>query len=263
MIHLGKGGRAGVSHSVNDIMDVCLSAGELMLKSGAETYRVEDTMTRIARSFGMEIVHAYVTPTAIILSVQGDDPSETQTKLCRITERSIDLYKVTLVNALSRRLANGELTFAEMKRALEKAEKTTFLYPLWLQVVSAAIGSGCFALMFQGGWTDFIPSVIAGGSGYIVFIALHRFVRIKFFSELVAAFTIGLIAEWMVMLGIGERLDKIIIGSVMPLVPGLFITNAVRDLMAGDLLSGLSRGVEAFLTAFAIGTGIAVVLAIF
>lgn len=64
-------------------------------------------------------------------------------------------------------------------------------------------------------------------------------------------------------LGIGIDLDKIIIGSVMPLVPGLHITNAVRDLMAGHLVAGLSKGAEAFLTAFAIGSGIAIVLSIY
>ena len=63
--------------------------------------------------------------------------------------------------------------------------------------------------------------------------------------------------------GFGFDLDKIIIGSVMPLVPGLHITAAVRDLMAGHLVSGLSKGAEAFLTAFAIGAGIAAVLSIY
>ncbi|MNJ01474.1 hypothetical protein D3C73_1611210 [compost metagenome] len=58
-------------------------------------------------------------------------------------------------------------------------------------------------------------------------------------------------------------MDKIIIGSVMPLVPGLLITNAVRDLMAGHLVSGLSKGADAFLTSFAIGTGIGLVLSLF
>lgn len=72
-----------------------------------------------------------------------------------------------------------------------------------------------------------------------------------------------MLAALLVSLGLGRELDKIIIGSVMPLVPGLLITNAVRDLMAGHLVSGLSRGAEAFLTAFAIGTGIAVMFTLF
>jgi uncharacterized membrane protein YjjP (DUF1212 family) len=66
-----------------------------------------------------------------------------------------------------------------------------------------------------------------------------------------------------VVIGFGHELDKIVIGSVMPLVPGLLITNAVRDLMAGHLVAGLSKGAEAFLTAFAIGSGIAIIFAIY
>jgi uncharacterized membrane protein YjjP (DUF1212 family) len=75
-----------------------------------------------------------------------------------------------------------------------------------------------------------------------------------------ASFIIGLLSFFFVKIGAGQQLDKIIIGSVMTLVPGLLVTNAVRDLMAGHLVSGLSKGAEALLTAFAIGSGIAVVL---
>lgn len=115
-------------------------------------------------------------------------------------------------------------------------------------------------IMFKGEWNDFLPSMIAGGAGYLSFVYFHRFVPIKFFSEFLAAFVIGLLSLLFVIVGVGHQLDKIIIGSVMPLVPGLLVTNAIRDLMAGHLVSGLSKGAEAFLTAFAIGAGIAVIL---
>lgn len=84
--------------------------------------------------------------------------------------------------------------------------------------------------------------------------------RVKFFSEFLAALVVGTIAYTAVNFGIGTEIDKIIIASVMPLVPGLLITNAVRDLMAGHFTAGMAKGAEAFLTAFAIGSGIALVL---
>lgn len=129
-----------------------------------------------------------------------------------------------------------------------------------MQVVAAAVASGCFLIMFKGEWRDFIPAMFAGGFGLISVTYFHRIVPIKFFAEFLAAFIIGLLSFLFIKMGFGFQLDKIIIGSVMPLVPGLLITNAVRDLMAGHLVSGLSKGAEAFLTAFAIGSGIAVVL---
>lgn len=84
----------------------------------------------------------------------------------------------------------------------------------------------------------------------------------KIFRRVFAAFIVTVIATISVASGLGSELDKIIIGSVMPLVPGLLITNAVRDLMAGSFVSGLSKGAEAFLTAFAIGAGVALVLSL-
>ncbi len=241
-----------------EIMEVCLLAGKIMLQSGGETYRVEDTMMRIAAALGVEKTHSYVTPTGIIFSAEGDEP--TKTKLIRISERSTDLKKVALVNSVSRQITTGELNLEEAFHHLKEIEKMNITFPLWVQTAAASLASGCFMIMFKGSWNDFIPSMISGGMGYLSFVRFHRFVPIKFFSEFLAAFIIGLLSLIFVRLGLGKELDKIIIGSVMTLVPGLLVTNAIRDLMAGHLIAGLSKGAEAFLTAFAIGAGIAVVL---
>lgn len=241
-----------------EVMEACLLAGKIMLQSGAETYRVEDTMTRMAAAFGIRETHSYVTPTGIIFSAEGVEP--TKTKLIRILERSTDLKKVALVNGISRQISSGTLCLEEAICRLKEIEKQNLTFPMWLQVAAASIASGCFLIMFNGNWNDFIYAMFAGGIGYLSFISFHRFVPIKFFSEFLASLIIGLLSLFFIKMGTGHQLDKIVIGSVMPLVPGLLITNAVRDLMAGHLVSGLSKGAEAFLTAFAIGSGIAVVL---
>jgi uncharacterized membrane protein YjjP (DUF1212 family) len=241
-----------------EIMEVCLLAGKIMLQSGGETYRVEDTMMRIAAAFGIENSHSYVTPTGIIFSAEGAEP--TKTKLIRISSRSTDLKKVAMVNSISRQITNGEINIQSAHTLLKELEDLNVTFPFIIQVVAASIASGCFMIMFRGEWNDFIPSMVTGGLGYFGFLYFHRFIPVKFFSEFLASFIIGFIALVLVKIGIGSQLDKIIIGSVMTLVPGLLVTNAVRDLMAGHLVSGLSKGAEALLTAFAIGSGIAVVL---
>lgn len=241
-----------------EIMEVCLLAGKIMLQSGGETYRVEDTMMRMAAAFGIENSHSYVTPTGIIFSAEGSEP--TKTKLIRISSRSTDLKKVAMVNSISRQITNGEINLEEALTLLKELEDLNVTFPFMIQVAAASIASGCFMIMFKGEWIDFIPSMVTGGLGYFGFLYFHRYIPIKFFSEFLASFIIGFLALILVKLGVGSQLDKIIIGSVMTLVPGLLVTNAVRDLMAGHLVSGLSKGAEALLTAFAIGSGVAVVL---
>ncbi|WP_241840620.1 threonine/serine exporter family protein [Fictibacillus sp. S7] len=247
-------------NKIEDVMEVCLLAGRLMLQNGAETYRVEDTITRLAQNYGMKASQVFVTPTAIILSLFEKGRTMDYTKIVRIVDRSTDLHVVVLVNDLSRKVASESLSLDTARKELKKIEKTPEAYPAWVQTLAAILVSGCFALMFQGNWRDFMPAMIAGGAGYVVFLVIKRYISVRFFSELLAAFVIGLVAKLAITSGMGSQLDKIIIGAVMPLVPGVLITNAVRDLMAGHLVSGISLGAEAMLTAFAIGTGIAFVI---
>ncbi|PLT30288.1 threonine/serine exporter family protein [Peribacillus deserti] len=242
-----------------EVMELCLLAGKIMLQNGAETYRVEDTMERIAGYYNIGRPHSYVTPTGIIFSLDGVVPA----KLIRIANRNTDLHKVTAANSISRKITNGELTSKEAYKQLQELEKQDLSYPFVIQLLAASISSGCFVIMFMGGWHDFLPALLCGGLGFTCFVYIHKLVEVKFFAEFLAAFVIGLAAFSLKAWGAGHEADKIIIGSVMPLVPGLLITNAVRDLMSGHLVSGLSKGADAFLTASAIGTGIAVVFSIF
>ncbi|MBO2944643.1 threonine/serine exporter family protein [Paenibacillus sp. F411] len=238
-------------------MKVCLLAGKIMLESGAETYRVEDTMVRIAAAFGLDNSHSYMTPTGIIFSIE--EPSH-MTRLIRIASRTTNLYRIDRVNSISRSIHLGELTVTEAFRALQETEREKPNYPSWLMILMAAVVSGCFLLMFNGTWEDVLPAVLAGGLGYITAVSMEKVVPVRFFAEFSGALIIGMTSVWLVRAGLGRHLDLIMISSVMPLVPGLMITNAIRDLMAGHLISGLSKGAEAFITSFAIGAGIAFML---
>ena len=210
----------------NKVIDVVLIAGRILLEAGAETYRVEDTMNRIAHSYGLHDTYSFVTSTAIIFSLND----RTNTRLIRIRERTTDLEKLQ--------------------------------YSFLLNFFAAAIACGFFLFMFGGVASDCWIAVIAGGAAFLTFSLVQRFIKIKFFSEFVASAVVITIAATFTKLGIATNQNIITISSVMPLVPGILICNAIRDLMAGELLAGMSRGVEAALTSFAIGAGVAIVLLI-
>ena len=233
-----------------------LLAGRIMMESGAETYRVEDTMLRMARSQNMMDAQSYVTPTGIIFSLGKTQP----TRITSISTRITDLHRIVLVNNVSRKLTSKIITLQQAYDELKKIETTNYFLPILLQVLAASIASSCFLMMFKGIFTDIPAAFVAGGLGLYIVTVIHNITRVKFFSEFLAAVAVGLVASAAVHLGWGTQVDKIIIGSVMPLVPGLLITNAVRDLMAGHFTAGMAKGAEAFLTAFAIGSGIALVL---
>lgn len=237
-------------------LDCFLLAGKIMMESGAETYRIEDTMIRMALSQKMMDSHCFVTPTGIMFSPSN----ELATRFVRINSRRTDLERVALVNAVSRKLVSGELTLQQAYDEMQVIDQTDYMFPIQIQVLAAAVASACFLILLGGGWEDLPFAFVIGGTGFYIVETILEQTRVKFFAEFTGALAIGLLASLVIYAGLGRDLDTIIIGSVMPLVPGLLITNAVRDLMAGHFVSGLSKGAEAFLTAFAIGAGIALVL---
>src|SRR5699024_8265133 len=144
------------------ISRVCLLAGKIMLESGAETYRVEDTMVRIAKAFEMENAQAYATPTPIMFAI---DMSETANFIW-IDERFTVLEKVSEVNSISRYISSGELSVTEAENKLKEISAESGSFSELLKYLVAAIVSGCFTIMFEGSWYEFMPAIIVGGVGY-------------------------------------------------------------------------------------------------
>lgn len=164
----------------NEIIDVCLLAGKIMLQNGAETSRVEDTMVRIAAAYGCGDSHSFQ-PHRNYFSLDGMHPAS---KLIRVSQRSTDLHKVTLVNSISRSISSKEMSPEEAYLRLKEIEKAGMGYPMWGQVFAAFIASGCFLIMFQGQWNDFIWSCIAGGMGFSCLLYLHWLLEVRFLLNL-------------------------------------------------------------------------------
>ncbi|EUJ45458.1 threonine/serine exporter family protein [Listeria riparia] len=241
------------------LLETCLLAGKIMMESGAEMYRVEDTMSRIAETATDTKGISFVTPTGIFMALQGGST----VKMEQIPTRTINLEKVSMVNDLSREFTVRKISLGKLYTQLRALDKEVKFFPVWLQIVSSAVISGTLMMIFGGVWKDFIATSLIGAIGFIIFYYGTEFFKVKFLAEFLAAFTIGLLSVLVISIGWGVSLDKMVIGAVMPLVPGVPITNAVRDLLAGHLLSGIARGTEALITAGTIGIGIAVVFRFF
>lgn len=244
---------------VDEILELVMLAGEILLKNGAETYRVEDTVERIGLAAGMRQVEAFATPTGLVVTLEHP-LGFSRTKVRRIRERGISLSKVAAVNEVSRRMVNGKLSTMQAALELSKIQQSPNAYPPWVHLVAAGIGSGCFAYLFGSNLREFFLAVFAG-------LVIHWF-RLKSagwgFNRLFGSFLGGLIAAATGVLGQlnlkGVSADKVVIGAIMTLVPGLAITHAVRDVIYEDLLSGVSRGVEAVLVSIAVAAGVSLVL---
>lgn len=239
----------------NNIVNLAAEAGKIMLENGGETYRVEQTINMICLSYKTTTVESFVTPTVIITSTIGEN-GKSSTIIKRILSRTIDLQKVALVNDLSRRVQKKPLSLVQLNKEIEYIRNYQ-KYSNKIKVFFAGVSTGTFTLLFGGNFRDFVVAFFIGILIRLLSSMLSRLSVNEFFinaSGGALAAIIGLIFSY---IGTDFHKDKIIIGSIMLLVPGLVITNAIRDTMSGDLLSGLSRTLEALMISAAIAIGTA------
>lgn len=243
------------------LLSMAILAGKIMLENGAETYRVEDTISRIcnSRSF-ITYAEPFVIPTGILLAIGFDD--NILTYIQRTKSKTIDLNKIALVNEFSRNFVSTEMTIDEGYKCLEEIDGNK-AYPSFANVLFGGFAGGFFSLLFGGTFSDFLCAFFISMIVVKTNNMLGRVNIIYFINNFIAVAIGTFIAIMSVKLGLGNSMDKIIIGIIMPLVPGVAITNAARDSMLGDFLAGMSRGLEAIIVALSVAFGVGFMLIIF
>ena len=242
-----------INMNVEKLLNIVVKAGKMLIESGAEIYRVEETMIRLCKSYPeVQIADSFVTGTGIMLSITVNE--KTSTRIGRVRSKSVDLNCIDKINALSRRVSQEPISVDELEAQINKIEKEE-RYSFWVTLLFAGVGAAGFAIFFDGNLVDSVAAFLVG--------ILIRLLTTMFESVSINNFFTNVIASAIAVCGsIGSaylcsqvNYNVVIISSIMLLVPGLAITNAIRDTVAGDYLSGLSRGMEAFLTALAIAIG--------
>ena len=218
----------------NEFLYQTLELGQYMLQCGGEVSRVEDSIRRICLSFGAERADVFTITSSIVVTIYAQRfGAVTQTR--RVTGMQYDLHRLELLNTLSRRVCAEHLTAPEMARAL-----------------------------FVGGSAmDAVASGIIG----VGLKFLDRFIRAAdanaFLSALLCSLLGGLLAGLAVTVGLGDSVDMISIGNIMLLIPGIAMTNSLRDMFSGNTISGMMRFIEALLQAMVIAFGFALAGALF
>lgn len=243
---------ATLPYDYDDVLDTVLDIGCRLLEAGAEVRRVEDTVERLCFAYGAHSVDVFSIVVLVGVTVEGPNGAH-YTQIRKVGSIGNSLVRIEKLNALSRRLCacpeSPEAVKDEVKRICTK--KT---YSDVLMLLSAAIAAGGFAMFFGGGWVD---GLIAGGIGVLIMVlTLYTPTKanttLKTFATAFIAGATALIACALVPSG---SPDKIMIGTIMLMIPGLALGTSLRDLFGGDMVSGLLRFVQALFTAALIAAG--------
>ncbi len=245
--------------TTNQLIDVALKAGEILLRSGAEVYRVEDTIFRIFKSYDVDC-ECFVLLTAIFITAKPKG-SDNVSVIRRIKGVSYNLHRIELVNSFSRNLQERPISYQEAMEILEDIENAT-QYNFISRLVVAGLTALVFTLLFNG---NILEAFIAFGISLILYAFKEKYSVIGFlpFFEY---FVSGVIAAAVCLLALSFNpslnIYIIIIGSIMMLLPGMALTSGIKDALHGDTVSSLYRLTEAMFISVALGAGVGVTLSI-
>lgn len=237
-------------------MDLAVQAGCVLLENGAEIFRVEETMNRICRHYGIESESAFVLSNGIFIT-SGNAQEKFFAKVQQVPVSGSRLDKVVAVNQLSREIEQGTYTVREAAAKLERIRQMPGKSNRSL-ILASAVASAAFCYLFGGNLRDSLAAFMSGLVLYlyVLFIANPHLSKIagKIGGGLTVALTCGLLCA----VRIGQHPDFMMIGSIMPLVPGVAFTNAIRDMADEDYLSGSVRLLDALLSFLCIALGVGI-----
>ena len=247
--------------TTEQVLSLALDIGKGMIRCGAEVNRVEETVMRICSAYGIGDVEVFSIVSMILATATGPDGTrDTQTR--RIHAYSTDFDRLDKLNALSRRVCRDTPPIGEAQRMLGEIKRDRRSL-IWYVGIGYFLVGFSFTLFFGGSWEDAAVSAVIALALWLLTSFVHVQGLSKLFFTVLSSAALGFLAIFATRLGLADNASTVMIGDIMLLIPGLLLINSLREMMCGDLMSGLLRLLECIFLALAIACGFAVPLLIF
>ena len=244
-----------------EILTLAVEIGDTMLRSGAEIYRVEDSLIHILESCDVDNFDVYVLSNGIFASA-NEDQEDACSMIRHVPISSVNLSKVAALNQLVRDICNHKCSIAEATVRLTECKHIP-PYPKPVLVAGCAVACGCFCYLYGGTAIDMIFATCIGIVEQFFLFSCEKHHVSRFLTTVYASLVVAVLSILAFASGLPVHHDKIIIGDIMPLVPGIVFTTSIRDFYNRDYLSGTIHLIDALLTALCIAVGICLPIVLF
>ncbi len=250
-----------MTYSREKLLDCACKLGRSLLENGGEIYRVEQAINFFMKAYGIENPQVFAIPATIIVTINNEE-GKAITQLERVTGSSQNMDRLHKVNDLCRKVCETTPSPEYIYAELDKIHKRK-IYSFVQVMIAYGVASAFFCYFWGGNTGDAIVAFIAGIGTEYCLKYLDKVQANIFFSNMVSSVVIAVIAIAGMVTGLGSNIDMIIIGAIMTLVPGVGITNIMRDIISGDVITGTTKIAQVMLIAIAIAVGIALPLSAF
>ncbi len=244
-----------------EILNLAISVGEVLLKSGGEIYRVQETVTRILEAYGIRDYHVFVITNGIFATV-NEQREDAGSMVRYVPIGEVNLKRVAEVNQLSREICEKKCSIMEAYEKLEQCRNSASAGNLAL-VFACGVGSAGFCYLLGGRLYDSMVSFFLGVLLQMFLFLAGKHYASRFLMNILGSALVTAGSLILYVAGAGILSDKVIIGGIIPLVPGVALTTGIRDLFSGDYLSGGIRLMDALLTGMCIAIGVGAMIKLF
>lgn len=237
-------------------LELTLSLGRQYVETGAEIKRVEDSLYRIYKAYEFENIEIYAITSLIVATIKAPDGTH-YTQSVRVNSGgSTDLGRLEDINALIRYICTNTPDIDKLSDIINNPKKTK--PKKLLKCIGYMLAAGGFAEFFGGDMFDGAAAAVIAIAVY--FMDYHFKLRNinNVIYTFIASLVSGIIALLFTHFGFGHNVDKVMIGVIMLLIPGLLLVNSIKEMFNRDVVTGLYRFVEAVFVAVAIAGGFAV-----
>lgn len=244
-----------------EILSLAVETGDALLRNGAEVYRVEDTVMHILEAYEIEEYDVYVLSNGIFASA-NENKEDACSMIRHIPLGSTHLGRIAALNQLSREICSHQCSLMEAWERLDacKGIPTT---PKSSACFFCGMGCACFGYLFGGTFFDAVTAFFTGLLLQQLLQRLRKGKSSKFMINILGSAFVTFLSLLLYSFKLPIFYDKVIIGSIMPLVPGIALTTSIRDFFNGDYLSGAIHMIDAILTAFCIAVGVGTVMTVY
>jgi uncharacterized membrane protein YjjP (DUF1212 family) len=241
-------------YELRDVIDLSLWAGQMLLQHGAASQRVEETIHLLGTGLGCDWMDILVSPNVIIVTTSSGQEFRTKTR--RVVRMGVNMWAVTAVNDLSRRVTNGQLNRFQLRTELENIDRTPPQYNRWFTILMVGLACAAFSRLFGGDWPVFGITFAAAAVGMFIRQLLTKLYFNPNLIVTAVAFIATLIAGTATLFKLSPEPEIVLVASVLLLVPGVPLINAAKDLLRGHLIVGIARGVTGLIISLAIALGL-------
>ena len=244
-----------------EILTLAVEIGDALLRNGAEVYRVEDTVLHILKAYEITDCDVYVLSNGIFASA-NENKEDACSMVRHVPLGSTHLGRITALNQLSREICSHECALSDAWVRLEEC-KTMPTSRNLTRIFFCGLGSACFTYLFGGTVLDALAAFFIGLALQFFLIVTDKHLESKFITNILGSGLVTFLSLLILSTGLPILQDKVVIGDIMPLVPGIALTTSIRDFFNDDYLSGAIHIIDAILTAFCIAVGVGAVITIY